>query len=193
MGSLSKFRKTPHQKTYGIEWEFVVNGEHYFQGYHRMFCYTSDLSISPPFHGQRGVEAISQPLPYKWLIKEIDKCKLKEHLVTNGSCGIHVHVSRKLTSSERMLALLNFMSTLNAVNQLDFFGRPYNRYCSPLAVTQSKFCAINFLHKDSYEFRVFASGDAEWAKECVRRTKLMVEYRGKLTVDNFYKLFGLTR
>ena len=36
---------------------------------------------------------------------------------------------------------------------------------------------------------MFASGDVNWAKECVRRVKLLVEHRGKLNYDVMLELF----
>ena len=202
MGSLSQFRKAPHAKTYGIEYEFYVQqGELYGRsgprpfnyGYRGMFYLTTDISINTGSMGGWPIEAISQPLPFNWLVREVKKFNgFPLQVRWNTSCGIHVHVSKKLVSGARMRALLTFLKTLPEHAQQAFFGRRYNGYCSPNSSTNSKYSIINFLHSNSYEFRMFASGPPDWAVICLQRTKLMVEYRGEYSVSNFYKLFGLT-
>lgn len=201
MGSLSRFRKAPHAKTYGLEYEFFFvtpENARFDYGYRGMFYATTDVSISASsvilqHYSDRiyTVELISQPLPYNWLIREIKKLeKFPHEILANSSCGIHVHVSRKLTSEKRMMKLLAFLKTLNSAQSRALFGRAYNEYCSPSRSTDSKYSIINFLHSQSFEFRMFASGDPAWAAECVRRTRLMVEYRGEYSYSNFTKLFS---
>lgn len=191
----NSFRKPVHSKSYGIEVETCMHPDDKFRLFNKpkriegFFRFAVDGSID----AQRvdgiwwtDVEIVSQPLPYKMLRKQLDKLK-KYRYVTNTTCGIHVHVSKKAVSYTRIGDLLRCLRSINHEQYYDLFGRYPNMYNNPQI--NSRYCSINALNEHTIEFRMFASGDVAWAKECLRRTKLMVEYKGKYSYENLLDLF----
>lgn len=195
MNNLEKVRKPVHSKTMGIEIEGLLPMNHFRiedvrEKFHGFFFAGSDVSIRRNFN-QFGVEFVSQPLPYSWLSAEIDKLGKKFQWTFNDSCGIHIHVNRKWVSEKRLCDLMDSMAAWSSVEYDALFGRPPNAYClRPDRRTRTgRYSAINITGNNTVEFRMFRSGDAVWAKECLRRTKLMVEFKGKPTFDNLFELF----
>lgn len=193
MGSLYDVRKPPHQRTMGIELECIIDDKAWnvckSGGFWQFWYFTTDGSIDVPWgHRLYGAELISQPLPYEALIKQIKRLHKKigdwQH---NESCGIHVHVSRKMFCSYRRREWLDFLCTLTSDQTKSLFGRASNTYCDPWS--DNKYCAINSQHDATYEFRMFSSGNADWAIECVKRTYRMTLYRGPLNYDAVCNLF----
>lgn len=193
MGSLYDVRKPPHSRTMGIELECIINDEAWnvrkSGGFWQFWYFTTDGSIDVPWgHRWRGAELISQPLPYEALIKQIKRLHKKigdwQH---NGSCGIHVHVSRHMFGADRRAEWLAFLRTLTHAQTKSLFGRGSNTYCDPRV--DGKYCSINAEHTATYEFRMFSSGNADWAIECVTRAYRMALYRGPLTYEAVCNLF----
>lgn len=186
----SATRKPIHNKCYGIEIEcYVPRNTVRYHSHVGMFFVGMDGSLQYNQGGQVGVEFVSQPLPYKWLDKEIAKLYKRHPWTRNDSCGIHVHVSKASVSRHRMLELLSCLWGLNDTQAMHLFGRTWNMHNHPAC--ENRYCSINMRNANTIEFRMFASGDAAWARECLRRTKLMVEYKGKCSYGNLCELFGL--
>lgn len=195
MGSLYDVRKPPHPRTMGIELECIINDDAWnvrkSGNFWQFWYFTTDGSIDVPW-GEKlyGTELISQPLPYEALIKQIKRLHKKigdwQH---NESCGIHVHVSRKMWPELRLIELKHNLCLMTDAELTRLFGRGRNSYNAP--ENYGKYASINMEHSATWEFRVFSSGNAAWACECVRRTYLLVTYKGKYTYENICKLFGV--
>lgn len=192
MGSLYDVRKPPHQRTMGIELECIIKNwpEWAVTGFWQFWYFTTDNSIDAPFD-KFGAEIISQPLPKDALINQINRLWKKmggwEH---NRSCGIHVHVSRKMMARHRAELLRLAMCRMSDAELTKLFGRGRNSYNDP-QLNESKYCSVNMKHSATYEFRMFSSGDADWACECVRRAHLLATYKGEFTYDKLCQLFGI--
>lgn len=195
MGSLSQVRVPDTYKTMGIELEcyYDVSVAPRLYHFYQFWFFDSDGSIDPAYNCI-GVEAISQPLPRDALINQIKRLHKKfGRWQFNNSCGIHVHVNRHMLPARRYKEILSWMKTLvdTPEKQRQLFGREYNSYCDPNTWLSDKYCAINTQHDETYEFRVFSSGDVDWAIECVNRTYLMATYKGEYTYENICALFGI--
>lgn len=192
-GNLTHVRQPPHNKCYGIEIECLVRDINCrgkgFGHYDGFFLISSDCSIVATYN--QGVEFVSQPLPYRWLIKEIGKLGKRYEWTSNGSCGIHVHVTKNAVSQKKITALKNALYDLNADQMRLLFGRHSSSYANNRYL-YDRYAAVNVQNSATIEFRMFRSGDAEWAKECVRRTKLMVEHKGKYDFESLKQLFGIS-
>ena len=184
MGSITKVRKPPHHKTFGMEVECIPNvpfGEGQRVGFWEA---TYDASLS-----YAGVEFVSQPMPYNMLIKQINQLdKRVGRWTVDHRCGLHIHVSRQYWSAVREEAFSAFLRTTTRTQRTVLFGRDssYARvdYCK-----REKYRAINHLHPHTYEFRLWEAGDLAWTLEALRRTKLIVEYKGQWSYDKCLELF----
>lgn len=188
----SELRKPVHAKSYGIEIECCMHPTDRDQLLYNkkgFFIFEGDASIASE-HTQdmywRGVEMVSHPLPYKMLRKQLNTLK-KYRFVYNSSCGIHIHVSKVAVSRTRMVELLICLRNLLGQQEKELFGRVRNFYCDPFE--HNRYCSINRTNEHTVEFRMWSAGDIDWAKECLRRTKLMVEYKGKYSYENLLDLF----
>ncbi len=192
-----EIRKPVHAKTMGIEIECLLPrglGRTGTLGNHHGFFFAgTDGSIQTSWsRGETGVEFVSQPLPFNWLCTELTRLSKRfPNWEWNDSCGIHVHVSRNWFNNKRVESLRDGLETLNPDQQELLFGRSFNGYCTRPTPHErtSRYCAINTRNLNTIEFRMFSGGDVNWAKECLRRTKLMVEFKGKPTFDNLLNLF----
>lgn len=189
MGSISQIRKPPHSHTFGMEVEGYPNVRgHPLWREGRMCGFwepTYDGSI-----GVAGLEWVCQPMPYNMLIKQIKRL----HQQIGGwkvdhRCGLHIHVSRGYWSMKRQQAFVDFMKTLNNSQTQELFGRMSNDYTDPHMGLNDKYRAINLLHDATYEFRMWAAGDLAWTLEALRRTRIIVQHRGKWTYDVALELF----
>lgn len=189
MGSISVCRKPPHAKTFGVELECYPNKRptqaHTHIGFWEV---TFDASL-----GYDGVEFVSQPMPYDMMVKQIKK--LHQTLGgwnTRSDCGLHIHVSRKMWSEKRRKAFDDFLWEQATDNlRIRWFGRASDRYakiCSSHSLLIDKFRAINLLHPETYEFRVWNAGDLEWTLEALRRQRAIVLHQGEYTVEWMNKL-----
>ena len=184
MQSLSKFREPPHNKTVGIEIECLVEvGDVKYRQHYGFFYSTSDGSIEEGWL-KRGVEFVSQPLPVDMLCKQIDKLAKRFSWEHNSSCGIHVHVSREWLSLKKAKAIYNWLKTLRDVEFENLFGRKPNYYCkTSYELGSSRYLAVNIENKNTIEFRMFASGSADWAKYCVKMVEYLVVNANHLNLD----------
>lgn len=184
MGSLEVFRKTPHKDTFGVEIECYPNSTIEDEQHVGFFWCTRDGSLS-----SSGREFVSQPLPYDFLHNRINWLhkKIGGWYVRN-ECGLHIHVSRKMWSAQREDEFSNLLCALTSEQTKAMFGRVSNTYTNPNLNRGKKYRAINCLHPNSYEFRLWAAGDLTWTLEALRRTREIVMYRGKYTYENVWKL-----
>lgn len=194
MNTLEKVRKPVGNKTMGIEIECILPENRDPRGaYHGFFYAGWDGSIDTysRINGQYqiGVEFVSQPLSYQWMMRELDKLGKKYQWAANNSCGIHVHVSKKWLSEKRAITIRKALYQLTDIQCYELFGRKPNEYCMRTVNVYSRYGQLNSTNKHTHEFRMFASGDVYWAKECARRVKLLVEHRGKLNYDVMLELF----
>jgi len=192
MQSLDKFRTPPCNKTVGIEWEMILKYEGYvdYGEYKGFFYCTTDGSIHDRGMGY-GREFVSQPLQPKWLVKELARLNkiIGPHLLTNDTCGIHVHVSRKWATTDRINCVDKFLRDLSIGEYADAFGRVPNDYCfhqdrHPMGTT--RYSALNTENKATVEFRVFRSGDLKWAQYCVLLVEYIMENAKHLNKDAFF-------
>lgn len=191
MQSLSKFRTPPCSKTVGIEWEMLVPCDPYWESgsFYGFFYCTTDGSIDAPYK-YVGREFVSQPLQPKWLVKELARLnkKLSGNFMSNESCGIHVHVSRKWATAERINSIDAFLRKLTDDEYLESFGRSPNWYSRHQSYTAgpSRYMALNVENKATVEFRVFRSGDLKWAQYCVLLVEYIMENAKHLNKDAFF-------
>lgn len=191
MGSLYHFRKVPHGRCYGVEVEcypilHVQIDDDDKKNYIGFFYMTMDASLR-----MSGREFVSQPLPYDMLVKQLGRLwKTLHGWTTDNQCGLHIHVSRAAWSDKREYEFSLLLRKMTPRQMEDCFGRWSERFANPRRSRNEKFRAINLCHKASYEFRVWKAGDLEWTLEALRRTKEIVEYRGKWTYDVLAKICG---
>lgn len=187
MQSLYSFRKPPVNRTMGIEIECFYNGDFERQLYYGFFYAGQDGSIDCNW-GQTGVEWVSQPLTKEWLKKEIDKLWFKyPGWKWNDTCGIHIHVSRKWLSDKKAKAIYKFLQNQSDVFFREIFGRSSNYYCRTTeSYGSTRYCTINSENTATIEFRMFRSGDANWAKYCVDCVEYMIQSAYHLSTDGCY-------
>ena len=129
---------------------------------------------------------VSQPLPAKWLCKEITRLEKRvgawEH---NSTTGIHVHVNKAWFTEAKAKAVAKVVNGLSYTAFAQLFGREPNYYCRQRA-DGSRYCAINTTNKATIEFRMWRSGDAKWAQQCVRMAEFMVENAFSLTEEKLF-------
>lgn len=188
MQSLAKYRAPTTNKSLGIEIEcFVARNMETYKHY-GFFYAGDDGSLVKDTYDVQGCEFVSQPLPQAWLKKEI--LKLGKRVGTwsvNKSCGIHIHVSRKWLSESKAKTIYAFLNTLPQDEQETFFGRTGNTYCRyGQPWNYGRYLPINAENKDTFEFRVFASGTPEWACYCVDMVVYLIENADHLNIDALY-------
>ncbi len=191
MGSISIVRKPPHAKTFGMELECYIPGDDMAaraaigKRWHGFWEATSDASI----YG--GVEFVSQPMPYDMLVKQIKWLNKRFPWTVTSKCGLHIHVSRQYWSDKREREFSDFLLSSPAIMRMTkWFGRN-THYADVFASRVDKFRAINVLHDHTFEFRVWKAGDLAWTLEALRRTRAIVEYQGKYTVEWMDTLCGI--
>lgn len=184
MGSLDTVRKPPHSKTFGLELECYPNTTVKWYSHMRFWYVSEDGSLR---YG--GVEFICQPMPYKMLIKQLNWLHKKiGNWKVDNRCGLHIHVSRQYWSNTREHHFTEFLRTLSKEQLITLFGR-VSEYADVWGYITNKYRAVNCCHAATYEFRLWAAGDLSWTIEALRRTKLIVEYRGKWSYDQCLELF----
>lgn len=153
--------------------------------YYKFWYADSDGSLS-----YNGYEFICQPMPYNMLIKQITWL----HGRVGGwrvdhKCGLHIHVSRAIWSAKREQAFTAFLCSLNSTQMKELFGRESNQYTRPTVPSYDKYRSVNLLHPATYEFRLWAAGDLVWTLEALRRTKIVIQHRGKWSYNICLELF----
>ena len=208
--------KTYSSRNFGIEWECIIDnsndpyiayGQHvkYFYitldgsiqvGYLRVYNndYTRGISI-PRGTGGVGREFVSQPLPAKRLIKEIERFHkwLNRPIYTNDTCGIHIHVDKRYCTLNKAANIMRFYKSLTEEDRRVLFGRDTNDYCSLHVAYYSspRYLAVNTTNKNTVELRMFASGPVAWAKYCVQMAEWLVENHNHLNIDAAYAAHDL--
>ena len=188
-GNLEQIRKPPHNKTFGIEIEMIFDSRRAPVYGHRGFWFIdSDGSIRPRDWDSEGRECVSQPMPYEMLLKQIDKLhKRIGNWSHNASCGIHIHVSRQWLSETKAIAIRKGLQTMTHRQIEELFGRGPNDYCDPYY--DGRYNSVNTQNSNTIEFRMFRSGDHNWAKECVRRANILVNHKGNYTYRELMEEF----
>ena len=183
MNTLENVRKAPASKTMGIEIEMCVQYSHMEDSSYFGFFYRGYDGSIRRNHGTSGVEWVSQPLTFNWMKKEIGKLykKLDGKFSVNGSCGIHVHVSRKWCSEKKAEAIYETLKELSGDDLYHIFGRSSTQWTDePFG---NRYCLVNNNPEKTIEFRMFKSGDEKWAQYCVDCVKYMVENAFHFTAD----------
>lgn len=180
MGSLSKFRKAPHNRCYGMEVECYPTLRPALD-YVGFWYVTTDMSLNAG-----GREFVSQPMPYDMLVRQVRQ--LEKRVAgwnTDSRCGLHIHVSRSAWTRE--VEFSKMLRTFWASDMEQCFGR-YSHFADPWGAVGDKCRAVNVLHRNSYEFRMWKAGDLYWTLEALRRTRAIVEHRGKWTKEALFKI-----
>lgn len=189
MQSLSSFRIPPVTKSMGLEWEGILP-ERPPTSYVGFFYVGSDGSIGCRWD-EIAVEFVSMPLTQKWLKKEIDKLFKKYPLTENASCGIHLHVSRLWLSQKKGKIIARFLENQADSFFDDMFGRKPGYYCNKAFSRTSRYHSVNFTNTNTIEFRMFRSGDNEWAKYCVDCVCYLIQNAYHLNVEACYAFRSL--
>lgn len=186
MGSLIEVRKPPHNHCFGLEVECIPTS-HWNKDFKGFWFETSDGSLP-----RDGREYISQPMPYNMARQQLRKLwvYLDGWRVTDA-CGLHIHVSRGMWDKKREEAFSVFLRTLTSEQIIELFGRTSD-YARVGDAASSKYRAINLRHKNTYEFRLWKAGDLDWTLECLRRTRIIVRYKGNYDYETLLKLFAYT-
>lgn len=193
MQSLSSFRAPVNNFSIGMELECFVEERHLSEiGEHKGFWYVTD---DGSLYGSRWYsrEFVSQPLTVQWLKKEIKNlAKAVGTWEVNYTCGIHLHVSRKWLTMKKAKEILVWYSSLTQEEQKDLFGRSSNLYCRSFPYfnkrewKNTRYSAVNIINENTIEFRMFASGQPEWACYCVDMVQWMVRNAYHLNVSAAY-------
>lgn len=188
MNSLSSFRKPVSHKSMGIEIECgvdyhtILGGNVGIHQHYGFFYCTADGSVYVP--GRLNCEFVSQPLTKEWLIKEINRLEKRVGAWDfNDTCGIHIHVSRKWLTVERAKLIHKFYCGLSNWQREALFGRASNYYCGVDPWNKTRYNAINNENKETIEFRMFASGNAQWAVYCVKMVDYLITNAKHLNLD----------
>ena len=160
---------------YGIEWETVVEGlADRPRGLADLCVPCSDSSLS-----DFGAEWKFAPHTLDALrariagLGERERQWLAHSISADGSCGIHVHISRSSAPMYVFARLHDWVvwDTPRRQRLVDHIaGRKANTYCArtpgqgPLqtlvAPSDSRYTAVNFVPEKTVEVRIFASGDS---------------------------------
>lgn len=206
MQSLSSFRAPDTNKTFGIEWEVCYSNffnppPAVYGTYIKFFYVTSDGSIHCPIEGSWWTrELVSQPLPPRWLVKEMARLARALELtpfnpgpgqksyrnqtmeeMANDSCGIHIHINRKWLNEAKAKLIFDWWKALSKEDKIQFFGRDTNSYCKP-HWKSSRYDAINLTNLNTIEFRMFSSGGLKWAQWCVLFTEYLINNAKRLNI-----------
>ena len=213
MNSSIVLGKTYSSRNFGIEWECLVDTfiEPYpcTSNHVKYFYITSDASIAANSRREdnnkyTGGEAahysfdvssrefVSQPLPAKRLIKEIERFHkwLNRPIYTNDTCGIHIHVDKRYCTLNKAANIMRFYKSLTEEDRRVLFGRDTNDYCR-LGGPKPRYLAVNITNKTTVELRMFASGPVAWAKYCVLMAEWLVENHNHLNIDAAYAAHDL--
>lgn len=194
MNTLQHVRKPVHNKCYGVEIECLIsrdagiltNGKPFQQFWYAGY----DGSIhTDNYSRQTTIEFVSQPLPYNATIKQINWLAKKFKWEYNHSCGIHVHVSKAGLSIARLTRFAQGIAKMTDDQFESLFGRSPNNYCKNRFDMWDRYSCVNFTNDKTIEFRMFPSGDAAWAIECLRRVRLMCRMKGAVSYDSLLDLF----
>lgn len=135
-----------------------------------------------PYHNTFGVEAVSHPFTWNWLMENIKEMDFLQSFRKKGFvswehnvCGMHIHVSRNSLSKSNLYKVLEFFrNNTNFICQIaGRSGRWFERYCSISKMFEvgdnrytsvnlaakmyhpNKYIAVRLNKQDTIEFRVF--------------------------------------
>jgi len=188
MTTYFQIRKPVTNRTFGIEIECYPIRTVAKDEYHGFWFATYDGSLC--WH---GVEFVSQPLTPEWLKKEINKLYGRAPWGYRDDCGIHVHVSRGALSTKKANKIYSFLTSMEEEDRIKLFGRGENTYSSYHAAPDIKYRAVNLLHKDTVEFRMFRGGNAKWACYCVDMVKYLVDNANHLHIDGIMAFHSIAQ
>jgi hypothetical protein len=158
--------------------------------YHGFWYITADASINVPWDSDYSArEFVSQPLTKNWLKKEVVDLYKEYEWDYNDSCGIHIHFNREALSKRKIGKIDSFLRSLYNSERVSLFGRPSCYFCDynrdPLG---SRYVPVNILNPKTVEFRMFSSGDGQWACYCIEVVSWLVKNANHLTVDGLIAL-----
>ena len=187
----------------------VIENENYYWA-------TDDSSIQC-FNGGCAAEIVTQPTTFKAWQNYSDTFfdALENNCVTNNSCGLHIHVNRNSVSDETIEKAILFISkhyekvtifadrlTCNirryAGNNLEDYKDFYPNSKSVKEEinvvkkgkdnVQHKYLAINTIHQNTYEFRIFNSTvDKNKILAYIEFVDALLEYCSKSNFLQIYK------
>lgn len=187
----------------------VIENENYYWA-------TDDSSIQC-LNGGCAAEIVTQPTTFKVWQNYSDTFfdALENNCVTNNSCGLHIHVNRNSVSDETIEKAMLFISkhyekvTIFAdrltCNIRSYAGNNLEHYkdCYPNSKSvreeiniikrgkdnvRHKYLAINTLHKNTYEFRIFNSTvDKNKILAYIEFVDALLEYCSKSNFLQIYK------
>ncbi len=191
------FRSPRAAAPFGIEIEGATKcclplGSHFakmYKGYDASIRSTADYTYK--------YELVSDPLSYRGLRKVL--LGLQDALAPYEwnavyNTGIHVHASARACPGSQARKLAEAFSRLTDQQCETLFGRTPGWFAMNVGyVGYHKYIQQHRKRgRITYEFRMFKSGDALWAAECLRRTKIMCDMRkGDITHHRLREAFGI--
>ena len=187
----------------------VIENENYYWA-------TNDSSIQC-LNGGCAAEIVTQPTTFKAWQNYSDTFfdALENNCVTNNSCGLHIHVNRNSVSDETIEKAMLFISKhyekiaifadrlmcnicSYAENNLEYYKDFYPNSKSVKEEiniikrgkddVRHKYLAINTLHKNTYEFRIFNSTvDKNKILAYIEFVDALLEYCSKSNFLQIYK------
>lgn len=196
MGNFAAHKKPVNNRCFGVEVEGYISVRSPIQYHHLrgdVYC-SSDGSLDGAHDDEKDVELITQPLPYKEVVKALRKQKRIKTWRTDANCGVHVHVGRGVCSTRKANKLAKAIGKLNDNQFAELFGRKPNFYCRNSGTTEQHWTGYRGAianRKDTTEFRMFPSRDFDWAIECARRVKVLCEMEAPYTYERIKEAFGI--
>ncbi len=156
-----------------------------------------DVSIRSTADYTHKYELVSDPLSYRGLRKVL--LGLQDALAPYEwnavyNTGIHVHASARACPGSQARRLAEAFCRLTDQQCETLFGRTPGWFAMNVGyVGYHKYIQQHRKRgRITYEFRMFKSGDALWAAECLRRTKIMCDMRkGDITHHRLREAFGI--
>ena len=174
------------ERYFGLEIETECTGDITEVVKNKNYYWATDDSSIQCFNGGCAAEIVTQPTTFKAWQNYSDTFfdALENNCVTNTSCGLHIHVNRDSVSDETIEKAILFISkhyekvTIFAdrlvCNICSYAGNNLEHYRDYYPNSKSvkeeinivkrgkdnvrhKYLAINTLHKNTYEFRIFNS------------------------------------
>jgi len=170
-----KYANPYHPFTFGIEIEVsnlasLVRSLTFFKG----FYIKEDVSI----RGGSTAELVSNPLTAEKLKRNV-RALYKSGAIreVNDSCGIHIHVSKKLLTTEKALKIEKFINRdAHSMHIHPIAGRPRNAYWGGVE-EYTRYRSVNTRPAYTNEVRIFASSTkSEWVERCIDVVSTMISY-----------------
>lgn len=205
------------ERYFGLEIETECTGDITEVIENEDYYWATDDSSIQCLNGGCAAEIVTQPTTFKAWHNYSDAFfdALENNCVTNNSCGLHIHVNRNSVSDETIEKAMLFISkhyekvtifadrlTCNicryAGNNLEHYKDFYPNSKSVKEETnivkkgkdnvQHKYLAINTLHKNTYEFRIFNSTvDKDRILAYIEFVDALLEYCSESNYLQIYK------